>query len=60
MAILVTRPAPDNERTAARLRARGHDVQVRPLTSGVHVISMVNGRLQGGADPRREGVALGD
>jgi len=31
VAILVTRPAPDNERTAARLRARGHDVLLAPM-----------------------------
>lgn len=31
MAILVTRPAPDNERTAATLRARGHDVLLAPM-----------------------------
>jgi uroporphyrinogen-III synthase len=31
MAILVTRPHPDNEATAASLRARGHDVLVAPV-----------------------------
>jgi uroporphyrinogen-III synthase len=31
MRILVTRPAPDGERTATALRARGHDVLVAPL-----------------------------
>jgi len=31
MAILVTRPHPDNEATAACLRARGHDVLVAPV-----------------------------
>lgn len=31
MTILVTRPAPDNERTAATLRARGHDVLLAPM-----------------------------
>ncbi len=29
--LLVTRPEPDGERTAAALRARGHDVLVAPL-----------------------------
>ena len=29
--LLVTRPQPDGERTAARLRARGHDVRLAPL-----------------------------
>ena len=31
MRILVTRPLPDGERTAAALRARGHDVLLVPL-----------------------------
>jgi uroporphyrinogen-III synthase len=31
MRLLVTRPEPDGERTAALLRARGHDVMVLPL-----------------------------
>ncbi len=31
MRLLVTRPAPDGERTAAALRARGHDVMLAPL-----------------------------
>lgn len=31
MAILVTRPAPDNERTAAALRARGYDALLSPM-----------------------------
>ena len=31
MRLLVTRPEPDGERTAAALRARGHDVMLAPL-----------------------------
>jgi uroporphyrinogen-III synthase len=31
MRLLVTRPEPDNERTAAALRARGHEVLLAPL-----------------------------
>lgn len=31
MAILVTRPAPDNEKTAAAMRARGHEVLLSPM-----------------------------
>ena len=31
MAILVTRPAPDNAKTAAALRARGHEVLLSPM-----------------------------
>ncbi|NTS78807.1 gamma-glutamyltransferase [Catenovulum sp. SM1970] len=39
--------------------ARGHKVQVRDLNSGIHAISIRYGVLQGAADPRREGIALG-
>jgi gamma-glutamyltranspeptidase/glutathione hydrolase len=30
------------------------------LTSGLHVIAVTEDGLEGGADPRREGVALGN
>jgi gamma-glutamyltranspeptidase/glutathione hydrolase len=30
------------------------------LTSGMHIIAVTKEGLEGGADPRREGVALGD
>ena len=42
------------------MRARGHNVRISPMTSGLHVIVSRKGGLEGGADPRREGVALGD
>ncbi len=45
---------------ARAMRARGHSVRVSPMTSGIHVIIARGGHLEGGADPRREGVALGD
>ena len=45
---------------AAGLAALGHEVTVRPLTSGLHGIAVAADGLTGGADPRREGVALGD
>ncbi|MEM7060549.1 MAG: gamma-glutamyltransferase [Pseudomonadota bacterium] len=42
------------------LAARGHQVEERPMTSGLHLIRIgPNGVLEGGADPRREGVAIG-
>ena len=44
----------------AELAARGHDVRRRRLTSGLHAIAVTEAGLEGGADPRREGVALGD
>jgi gamma-glutamyltranspeptidase/glutathione hydrolase len=46
------------------LQAKGHTVRVMPQTSGLHGISRVTSGLSsdwlGGADPRREGVALGE
>ncbi|MBE9223957.1 gamma-glutamyltransferase [Phormidium sp. LEGE 05292] len=44
----------------ADLERRGHQVIVIPLNSGSHGIEIKNGELIGGADPRREGVAIGD
>ena len=44
----------------APLEALGHDVRLRAMTSGLHAIRLRGGRLFGAADPRREGVALGD
>lgn len=44
---------------APELEALGHAVEVRPLDSGLNVIAMTPSGLEGAADPRREGVALG-
>ena len=43
---------------AEPLAALGYETSVRALTSGLHAIS-IGATLQGGADPRREGIALG-
>jgi gamma-glutamyltranspeptidase/glutathione hydrolase len=42
------------------LTAMGHQVRAIRFDSGVNGIRRVNGGYEGGADPRREGVALGD
>ena len=44
----------------AALESLGHEVRVRAMTSGLHGIMAAGGSLTGGADPRREGVAVGD
>jgi len=48
----------------AALEALGHEVNVIGMTSGLHGIRRLSGNggagLEGGADPRREGVVLGE
>jgi gamma-glutamyltranspeptidase/glutathione hydrolase len=41
------------------LEARGHQVKIRSLNSGLHGIEVTKAGLIGGADPRREGQATG-
>jgi gamma-glutamyltranspeptidase/glutathione hydrolase len=48
------------ERFTPALTAMGQQVRVIPFDSGVNGIRRVSGGYEGGADPRREGVALGD
>lgn len=42
------------------LEAMGHEVRLQNMSSGLHGIVVNGKRLLGGADPRREGVAMGD
>jgi len=44
---------------ADALMGLGYEVNTRALTSGLHMIS-IGDDLRGGADPRREGIALGE
>jgi gamma-glutamyltranspeptidase/glutathione hydrolase len=46
--------------TAEALKARGHTVRELPLTSGLQAIQQTAQGLSGGADPRREGVVMGE
>ena len=48
------------EKLAPALRKLGHSVRIRRKTSGLHGIRVWPSGLEGGADPRREGVAVGD
>ena len=46
---------------AAGLAERGHNIETKEMTSGLHIILIDDGgTLLGGADPRREGVAIGE
>ena len=45
---------------APALEALGHEVKVRALVSGLHAVRIDSDGLAGGADPRREGVVLGN
>ncbi|WP_298860139.1 gamma-glutamyltransferase [uncultured Sulfitobacter sp.] len=47
------------EALAEDLGTIGYETNVRGLTSGLHLIG-IGDSLQGGADPRREGIALGE
>ncbi|MEC9432401.1 MAG: gamma-glutamyltransferase [Pseudomonadota bacterium] len=48
------------EALAGPLEALGYEVRAGDLNSGLHAIAIGADGLEGGADPRREGVALGD
>jgi gamma-glutamyltranspeptidase/glutathione hydrolase len=46
---------------ALKVKPFGHLISADLLTSGTHIIvRRPDGTLEGGADPRREGIALGD
>jgi gamma-glutamyltranspeptidase/glutathione hydrolase len=46
--------------TVAQLKTLGFTVKQRDMTSGLHMIVKRDGKLLGGADPRREGAAVGE
>lgn len=48
------------EKFAPKLESMGFKVNVRDLNSGLHVIRMTESGLEGAADPRREGTAIGE
>jgi len=46
--------------TVEALQARGHEVREMPMVSGLQVIQRTREGYFGGADPRREGVVMGE
>ncbi len=50
----------DGDELENALDSKGHTVRRIPMTSGLHIIAVTPDGLEGGADPRRDGVALGD
>lgn len=48
------------EQLVPQLTAMGHTIREVNLESGLHIVGRVKGGYLGGADPRRDGVALGD
>ena len=51
---------PHSQSLQPALESLGHEVRIRRLNSGLHVIRRnPDGRLEAGVDPRREGLALG-
>ena len=45
---------------APGLKALGHKIRIRRITSGLHGFRATPGGYDAAADPRREGMALGD
>ena len=48
------------ENLTASLKSMGHEVRAIDMTSGLHGIMRTSQGWQGGADPRREGIAKGN
>lgn len=46
--------------TGLRLRTYGHDINPDLMNSGLNILAVRDGIIEGGSDPRREGAALGD
>jgi gamma-glutamyltranspeptidase/glutathione hydrolase len=53
-------PGPEWDALAEGMGRLGHEVERFDFTSGLAIVAVTPDGLEGGADPRREGVALGD
>jgi gamma-glutamyltranspeptidase/glutathione hydrolase len=56
----ILEPDPGVDGLAADMSELGHQVKRTALTSGLHIIAVTDKGLEGGADKRREGFAVGD
>lgn len=45
---------------SSALNKMGHQTKIVPIVSGIHAITINQNKISGGADPRREGVAVGN
>lgn len=45
---------------SSALNKMGHKTKILPIVSGIHAITIDQNKISGGADPRREGVAIGN
>jgi gamma-glutamyltranspeptidase/glutathione hydrolase len=57
---VIMEPDAELDPLAEKLEKLGYQVKRDALTSGLHVIAVTDEGLQGGADPRRDGVAVGN
>ncbi len=46
--------------TGLRLKSYGHAIRIDLMNSGLNLLAVRDGVIEGGSDPRREGAALGD
>ncbi len=53
-------PALPTQAISHAMLARGHAVRADEMTSGLHIVRVFADHLEGGADPRREGISRGD
>ena len=58
--VFLLEPDAELDPLAEAMRQLGHNVKRTELASGLHIIAVTPEGLQGGADPRRDGVAVGD
>ena len=50
----------DITKLSSSLNKMGHKTKIIPIVSGIHAITIDQNKISGGADPRREGVAVGN